>query len=314
MVPKVSIVVAAYNVEKYIERCLNSLINQTLREIEIIVVNDGSTDDTQQICESFQGLDKRLVVISQDNRGLSEARNTGIRIAKASYIAFVDADDSMDRTMYKKLYEEMKNNNAELVICNFLKVWEDNNLKTIKSRDVLLNKSLLKGNILTKFLTRHDESLVVAWNKLYKLDVIKNNNIMFLNKAFFEDVGFMVRYLINVKKICYVNEPLYRYSQRFGSITKSYNPIIEESLKSTVNIVNNIKQTMSQKYLQTFRLRLLIYTFNYLLRNGITKKSIKDQIVSLKKYSKLLPLKHRISFLLIRFGIYNYLYMKLYRR
>lgn len=314
MVPKVSIVVAAYNVEKYIERCLNSLINQTLREIEIIVVNDGSTDDTQQICESFQGLDKRLVVISQDNRGLSEARNTGIRIAKASYIAFVDADDSMDRTMYKKLYEEMKYNNAELVICNFLKVWEDNNLKTIKSRDVLLNKSLLKGNILTKFLTRHDESLVVAWNKLYKLDVIKNNNIMFLNKAFFEDVGFMVRYLNNVKKICYVNEPLYRYSQRFGSITKSYNPIIEESLKSTVNIVNNIKQTMSQKYLQTFRLRLLIYTFNYLLRNGITKKSIKDQIVSLKKYSKLLPLKHRISFLLIRFGIYNYLYMKLYRR
>lgn len=314
MIPKVSVVVAAYNVEKYIERCLSSLRNQTLREIEFLIVNDGSTDNTKKICEAFEQVDSRFRIISQTNGGLSEARNTGIKYANANFIAFVDADDYVHETCYEKLYKTMKEENADVVICDFIKVWEDQRLNSLKSKRCYFNKSLLKGNTLTNFLIRHDESFVVAWNKLYKLEIVKHHNISFTNKAFFEDVGFMVQYLMFAKKISYLNEPLYNYVQRDGSITKSYNPIIEDSMKNTMDLVKSrFADEWNTQYIRTFHLRLLLYSFNYFLRNNVSKHSIKQEIMELKDCFKHIPLKHKMAFCLIKLGVYDLIYRKVYK-
>ena len=314
MIPKVSVVVAAYNVEKYIERCLSSLRNQTLREIEFLIVNDGSTDNTKKICEAFEQMDSRFRLISQKNGGLSEARNTGIQNANAHFIAFVDADDYVHETFYEKLYKTLIKENADVVICDFIKVWEDQRLNIVKSKRSFFNNSLLKEDIITNFLTRHDESFVVAWNKLYKLEIIKQHNISFLNKAFFEDVGFMSQYVMFAKKINYLSEPLYNYVQRDGSITKSYNPIIEESLKNTMDLVGNcFIDKRNTQCIRTFNLRLLLYSYNYFLQNSVTKHSLKKEIMELKDCFKNIPLKHKIALYLLKLGIYELIYKKVYK-
>lgn len=310
MVPKVSIIVAAYNVGKYIERCLNSLRNQTLKDIEVLVINDGSTDNTKNICHSFEEIDQRFKVFSQENGGLSEARNKGIKIATADFIAFVDGDDYVDETMYEKLYKKITSEKADLAISGFLKIWEDQTFRTLKSKRCYFNSSLLNEDISINFLKKHDEPFVVAWNKLYKLEIIKNQKILFVNKAFFEDVGFMVRYLNFTKKICFIKETLYYYSQRDGSITKSFNPIIEESLKKTLQIAENYYNNNS-KNIHIFKLRLLIYTFNYYLNNNFTNNSLKQEIIKLEYYFKYVPIKHRFALYFMKIGIYESIY-KLY--
>ena len=118
---KVSVIVPAYNVEGYINDCLESLVNQTLKEIEIIVVNDGSTDRTSEIISKFSAKDSRMKIINQENQGLSAARNNGMQQATGEYIGFVDSDDYIDLDFYEKLYEAAKTNDADISVASILK-------------------------------------------------------------------------------------------------------------------------------------------------------------------------------------------------
>ena len=257
MNPQISVVVAAYNVEKYIGRCIKSVMMQSFENLEILVVNDGSLDNTASIVKDLATKDDRIHLINQENGGLSAARNTGIKYAKANYIAFLDGDDYIHENMYEKLYDKIISTKADLVLCNFLKVWENDSFEIVKKEKSTFKKTNLDGDFLKKFLTKHDEPFVVAWNKLYKTSIIKDNIIYFENKAFFEDVGFVPRYLYFSRKIVSVDEELHYYVQRNGSITKSYNPIIEKSSENTIRIIKEFyNNTITDGCIEAFELRL----------------------------------------------------------
>ncbi|WP_319204523.1 glycosyltransferase [uncultured Ilyobacter sp.] len=307
MSPKISVIVAAYNVEKYICRCLESLERQSLKEIEILIINDGSIDSTEKISNEFQKKDKRFKVITQQNGGLSAARNTGIEYARAKYIAFLDGDDFVEKSMYQTLYNKMTQDKSDLVICGFYKVWENEEFVQQKKKIHKFNKNLLKGDILQKFLSKHDEPFVVAWNKLYKKDLIIDNNIWFENRAFFEDIGFMARYLYYVSKISIVDDSLINYIQRDGSITRKYNPIIEESLRNTLKLIKEFckKNKINNKYerhISNLETRLFIYYKNYSMRNRVKEN------FNLELSLSGIPLKHKLAVIALKLDIYEKAY------
>lgn len=310
--PKISIVVAAYNVENYIEKCLESLIAQSIKDIEILVINDGSRDNTVKIANEFTQRDKRVRLISQENGGLSAARNTGVNYASGEFIAFVDGDDYLDKSMYETLYKKISTDNIDLVVCGFKKVWLDEDANKLREKEYYFNKDLLNGNILENFLCKHDEPFVVAWNKLYRTDIIKKNGLYFENRAFFEDVGFMPRYLYFCNSVEVVNGALYYYIQREGSITRSYNPIIDESLINTMNVLKTFfKESPYEKYCEVVEARLWIYLINYSLENKKSVKRKKRQLNSLSDSYNLLPFKHRIGVVLLKIGLYEVLFKRL---
>lgn len=300
MYPKVSVIVAAYNVEKYIKKCLLSLEEQSLKEIEVIIINDGSTDNTEKICLEFQKKDSRFKVITQKNAGLSEARNTGIKNSKSEFIAFVDGDDYVHTNMYELLYKEITRESADLVISGFKKIWEDTNGESIKSKKYQVKDYFLYGDFVKRFLVRHDEPVVVAWNKLFKREIISKNNLYFENKSFFEDVGFLARYLYYVNKISVVNESLYYYLQREGSITQTYNPQIEKSIENTHKILINFYKDKENylKEIDSLNLRMKIYQYNYSLNfnQGF------NWIPKISRNLFTLPLKHIFAIYMIKYS------------
>jgi glycosyltransferase involved in cell wall biosynthesis len=311
--PKVSIVVAAYNVEKYINRCLESLAKQTLKEIEVLVINDGSKDRTESLSKIFEKSDQRFRVITQENGGLSEARNTGIKKAKAEFIAFLDGDDYAHPNMYEKLYERITQEKTDLVICGFSKIWEDEEFNVINQKDYKVNKKLLKGDIVKKFLTKHDEPFVVAWNKLYKLDIIKKYNINFENRAFFEDVGFIPRYLFYSNKVSIVNENLVYYIQRVGSITNNFNKIIYDSFENTIKLLEIFfKNTKHENYLDRLRTRIIIYIINKEIELESAEMDFLYSFKVRKGSISNLPYKHIIAAILLT--ISPTLYVKLLKQ
>jgi len=314
METKVSIVVAAYNVEKFIERCLKSLVNQTIDDIEIIVVNDGSSDGTVSIIEEYNSNYTNIKLINQQNQGLSAARNTGIEYANSKYIAFIDGDDYVKETYVESMFKAIEQSNADLVICDFIKVWEDDEFNVIKTKNYNVNGRNLKNNIMKNFLTLHDEPFVVAWNKLYRTSIIKNNKIYFENRAFFEDVGFLPRYLWFSSKIISLNEGLYYYVQRPGSITKTYNPIIEQSSRNTIKIIREfLNGKIEDRYLAAFEVRILLYMINYSLENNKMVEDLYKRIRGSKSSIFYIPLKHKIAVFLISTGQYNKVYNLLRR-
>ena len=166
--PKVSVIVPVYNVEKYLKKCAESLVNQTLPDIEIIFVNDGSTDSSKNIIEHYlKNYSNKVKLVNKENGGLSSARNYGIPYATGEYIAFLDSDDYVELDMYDTLYNKAKENDFDMVECDF--IWEypkksKNDIgKTYNDRKEALEKAR-----------------VVAWNKLYKREIINNSNVLFL--------------------------------------------------------------------------------------------------------------------------------------
>ena len=205
--PKVSVIVPVYNVENYIERCLNSLVNQTLKDIEIIVVNDGSTDNSIKVINDFLDKYKNIIYVEKKNGGLSDARNYGMKYAKGDYIAFLDSDDYVDTTIYEKMYNKAVEENADFVECDFYWVYPNK-----KKTDVgIIYKE--KKEMLTY-------ARVVAWNKLIKRTIIKEQFPVGLN---YEDVEFFYKLIPNINKFTFVKEPLIYYIQREDSIVNKQN-------------------------------------------------------------------------------------------
>ena len=213
---KVSVVVPVWNVEKYLKKCLESLVNQTLNDIEIIVVNDGSPDNSQVIIDEYVEMyPGKVVSVVQDNAGQGAARNTGIAIAKGEYIAFVDSDDYVDLCMYEKLYRNAKDNSSDIVICG---------------NYVLMASGKLIGNSAYRDLklTEHVNALfgqTVVWNKLFKASLIQNSDFIFRSGVWYEDSDYSFKCVANANVITFVDEPLYYYFLREGSTMNNSNVV-----------------------------------------------------------------------------------------
>ena len=293
---KLTVVVAAYNVQEYIGKCLDSLVNQTYKDMEILIVNDGSKDKTEVIVREFEKKYKNIKLLNKENGGLSSARNYGIKFARGEYIAFVDGDDYLDEKTYEKVMTKLIDEKVELAIFSYKKVFGD------KYKKIRLNKKLYGGDFLKKLFSKSDEASIVVWNKIFKKDIIIENNIYFENKAYFEDTGFIFRYLYYVKKISVLEDCLYSYVQRDNSITKKFNPIIINSCENTYTLIKDFykKNNKYNKYKNNIKdmyLRMKIYIFRIAIKY---KKEYILEITWSEIRKSRIPFKHKCYIILMK--------------
>ena len=244
MIPAISIIVPCYNVEKYLERCMKSLLNQSLENLEIILVDDGSPDKCPILCERYAQLDKRVKVIHKQNAGLGYARNSGLEIASGEFIAFVDSDDFVDFDMYSSLYAFAAKNNCEAVFCGYKKekktgIWiESHEFK----EDIVLDKDEKISFMLGMIASPPEEKIerkyaMSVWRAIYKRDLIEKYNIRFLSEREIgsEDLPFNISFLMKSNRIGLINKMFYYYCYNGSSLTKTFK---KEKFQAYVKLFN----------------------------------------------------------------------------
>lgn len=300
---KVSIIVPVYNVEEYLPRCLDSLINQTLSDIEIIIVNDGSKDNSQKIIDKYKKKDKRIISLIKENGGQSSARNYGFKYASGEYIGYVDSDDWVSPNMYEEMYNIAKKNNDDIVICDFYNAYDDGKLINMSS---LIEESddIIKGYIMSN---------PCPWNKIYKKELL--NDKYFPEGMIYEDYASNPLLAIKLKKVEYLKKRLYYYyirdnsTMRISGFNDKFNDILKASKIITEKINTNIEY---HKYFEEYEAliidNLLRDTYFRLKENKKAKKLLKDITLFIKdnypkfmknKYIKSKGVKYRIITYLI---------------
>lgn len=268
--PKVSIIVPVYNVEKYIEKCLNSLVKQTMEDIEIIIVNDGSKDNSINVINKFiKQYPEKIQYLEKKNGGLSDARNYGLPYAKGEYIAFLDSDDYVEEDMYEKMYKLAKKENSDMVECDF--IWEYPN----KQKEDI-------GQIYTNKKQMLEKVRVVAWNKLIKTNIVIENKITFPKGYRYEDVEFTYKLVPYLNRVSFLKKPCVHYVQRENSISNLQN----ERTKEIFNVLDHVldfykKNNIYDEYKEELE---YIYT-RYLLCSSLLRmvkiknKKIKNKLL-----------------------------------
>lgn len=210
----ITIIVPAYNVEKYIKKCVNTIVNQTYRNLEIILVDDGSTDSTGKICDEYEEKDKRIKVIHKENGGLSDARNCGIDIAKGNYILTIDSDDYVDLEIVEFLYNDLKKHNADISTCLPLEIYE-NSSENLKNNCENKNTVLDTQTALENLMYLKDVT-VSAWGKMYKKELFEN--VRYPKGKLYEDLATTYLLFANAKTVSTNTKKMYYYLIREGSI------------------------------------------------------------------------------------------------
>lgn len=211
--PLISIIVPVYKVEKYIDRCVKSIVNQTYRKLEIILVDDGSPDCCPAMCDAWSAKDSRIQVIHKKNGGLSDARNAGIEVSSGELIGFVDSDDWIAPDMYQRLFEVIKTYNSDIAACGVEMVWEDGtpSRRLTKTGSCILSREEAMRAIIEESWLKHP-----VWYKLYKADIIRD--IKFPVGKYHEDVFWSYQVIGRAKSVSVVDNVGYYYWQRSGSI------------------------------------------------------------------------------------------------
>ncbi len=309
--PLISIIIPVHNVENLIPVCLTSIINQTYLNLEIIVIDDGSTDSSYEICQQFAMKDSRIHLIHQENQGVSCARNAGLDIANGEYISFVDSDDYIHPQMIEILYQTLIENNADISMCNYTDVFEGNVptvLELPKSKEIE-NMSGYEG--IGKLLHRYYVPYVVPWNKLYKRTLF--SNIRFPVGLTHEDEYVMQEIFLHAKKISYLKNPLYFYLQRNSSITHTETiedkAIMLQILKHRTDfcIEHNIYKGLSTYwYLSRYQDYIWGYQTKYPENKTVVKCLMHERHSETLNYFKYLDLKNLIKLLIRVSPLWNY--------
>ena len=218
--PEISVVVPIYNVAEYLPKCIESILAQTWQDYELILVNDGSTDDSLSICEAYRKKDPRIRVIDKQNGGLSDARNAGIEQAQGTWISFIDSDDFIEPEMLEKSRDAVVRNDADIAIFDYYQYYQATGKKeVIASR--FENGRVYSLEDTPELLTGIANA---AWNKLYRLSLFKESGIRYPWGCLYEDLGTTYRLIARAKKVVFVREPLYDYlKDRPGNITGEFN-------------------------------------------------------------------------------------------
>ena len=260
--PLVSIVVPVYNAEKYLMKCLESIKNQTLKDFECILVDDGSTDSSSVICDSFATVDGRFSVVHLKNGGVSRARNEGIKRAKGEYVGFVDSDDWIDPEMFESLYRDARNHNADISICG---VYEDFPPTKITEMTSAQAKICMFSN---------DGFRGYSVNKLAKRELLEN--VRFDESIIcYEDLVFFFQLFSNCSKVVWNGKPLYHYFRHEGTLSTDYK-FNEEKKKG----INRLKQCMDTETDGTVVAAMRHYFFDYHLEtaiNYVSRRAIQDE-------------------------------------
>lgn len=298
----ISVIVPVYNVEKYLEKCIKSITNQTYHNLEIILVNDGSQDKSGKICDFWAQKDSRIKVIHKENGGLSDARNVGIKIATGEYIGFVDSDDYINPNFYEILMTNMNRYKADISACSIRKF----------SEEEVLDESLSLNEKVYTFITEEalsdliDENILnqTVWNKLYKREVI--NDIYFEFGKIHEDVFWTYQVFGNAKKVVYINQELYYYLQRSGSIMNGQFSIARiDSLEAKANRVKYMEKNFPSLILKAKKSEFFfnLYLYQCMIRTDNVeekdkcKQLLQEYLTKLtftKEERKKLSLQERI--------------------
>ena len=214
---KISVIVPVYKVEKYLQRCIESIINQTYKNLEIILIDDGSPDNCGIICDEYAKKDNRIKVIHKENGGLSDARNAGLDIATGEYIAFVDSDDYIALNMFETLHSLMIKDNSDMALCEILCVDEcGNSIESMNAKSPIKDGLYNQKEFFEKVSSYNGWHLIIACNKLYKKEIFQE--IRFPKGRYCED-NYVIHYIIEkTNKVSCLDTPLYFYVQRNNSI------------------------------------------------------------------------------------------------
>lgn len=315
---KISIIVPIYNVEKYLDRCMQSLLNQTLKDIEIIMVDDGSPDRCPQMCDEYAKRDVRIKVIHKENAGLGYARNSGLEIATGEYVAFVDSDDYVNIKMYENLYNSAKQKNADAVFCGFYT--ELKHGKWEESGEVSENK-VWQGDDVKNFMldmiasAPHEKKerkyQMSVWHSIYRNKIIKDNNITFCSERDVgsEDLPFQIDFLKLSKTIVYLKDSFYRYCFNVTSLTKTFS--LERYERYKALRVCLMKKQCDKIFIQRVERLFIGYSRSFIGnisnsnrkdKKGILKNIVNDSIwndVQKSYKTSWLPLYSRIYYCLI---------------
>lgn len=228
----ISIIIPIYNVEKYLSQCIDSVLNQTYKNLEIILVDDGSPDHCGEICDEYVKKDNRIKVIHKKNAGLGEARNTGLQAATGEYIYFIDSDDWIESDMLQTLLREMKNENADFVMCGFKKCGDGLEAelnRPIRQKQTFTKQKVIKQLLLPMVAQKSDikEDYTVnmcVWTNLYKRSIIETHHIRFLSEREYlsEDICFNLEYLKYTKHAVLLPDTFYCYRYNPTSLTSRY--------------------------------------------------------------------------------------------
>lgn len=243
--PLISIIVPVYKVEKYLEKCVKSILSQTYSNFELILVDDGSPDNCPSMCDGFAKMDPRIVVVHKENGGLSDARNAGLDIAKGDYIGFVDSDDYIAANMYEVLLKTTLKNDADLALCNYVRVNEnDEEIISDTIQKHAIDRKYNRYEFIHELIKPYGGYYIVVWNKLYKRSIF--HKLRFPVGKQHED-EYVIHYIIDKCDIIVsVKEDLYYYVQRNGSImSKKFNV---KNLDYGEALIDRYHFTKSKKY------------------------------------------------------------------
>ena len=264
----ISIIVPIYNASKYLKKCLDSLVNQTKKELEFILINDGSTDDSESIIKSYE--DDRIKYFKRSNHGIGKTRNFGINKSTGKYIMFLDSDDYLEENACEILYKKIDKERLDLVVCDFYRVVNDSKIiekiTSFKSASLKDNPNLLLNVNLA------------PWNKIYRSDLIKNNDIKFIEDLKYEDAPFVVLSLLKSKKIGKVDKTLVYYTIH----EKSETTVRDERIFDIIKIVDIIRgyfkdYDWSSDAVDTLTIKILV-NYNIQQRN-ISDKKLRDKFI-----------------------------------
>ena len=233
----ISVILPIFNAESTLKNCLNSIIEQTLYNIEVICINDGSTDSSLSILEDYMKRDKRIKTISQENKGVSEARNIGIKHARGKYIAFIDADDSIDYDFLETLYNAAIKCNADIACGSIVRIKNDKKKFLLKFK-----KTKIVTETHQKYKLAKLPHLSYVWNKIYKIESLKRSNIIFEDGKLYEDIVFSHKILHYLNKMVCVPNTYYYYHINQNSITNSQSEQHEHDLLSASRYIQKFVQ------------------------------------------------------------------------
>ncbi len=234
--PVISVIVPVYNVEGYLKQCLDSILNQTFPNIEIICVNDGSTDNSRQILEEYKQKDSRIIIVDKENGGLSSARNAGMKVARGEFYSYIDSDDWVEPDMLEKLYNSMVTLNTDIAICavhqfdeTAQKIDDSNPYYTLGYFDKSFDNRAFSYQDVKPFLM---DVCVMAWNKLYRRSLVEECNAWYPDGLIFEDGPFFFTIFFKTKRVSIVRDFLYYYR------VNRKNSIIQKAGKKFLNVID----------------------------------------------------------------------------
>lgn len=314
----ITIIIPIYNAEKYLRKCLDSIMNQTHKSIEVLLINDGSRDNSGKICDEYEKKDERIKVIHKENEGVSVARNIGLKNAKGEYIAFIDADDYVEKEYLEKLLRKLKDHNVECIICGYNRIYGNSIEKISKDKSYTLSKIEFLDGILNV-----QGGIGFTWGKLWKKQAIKN--IEFKKEVKIgEDSLFCIEASKNVNNVYILNETLYNYVFNENSAVRKYNEnfanyclISMQEAKKVIETEYKENKEIIEKFNNYIAYHILLIAVNYCFNKENNLNFIKQikqmkEIVNIREFKcgvknsnyEGLTLTRKVTLFTIKYKLY----------